>query len=326
MRKALVLQALPVSVSYVLARLPGCVVTAGCRRGDRQPVKPIWFLGWRGLCGILDGCRDAGASEVLHESWRVPSTAAGGLLTPAGLALSAMARMPAKSLALLGATVIGFGVAVASASAAPPAPLAIAPEVTRWAHVMEGTGVRAAPRGDSKVVSRLRTATYLGRPEVVLVTGRSADGLWTRVRYPQQGVRQGWVPSATLGRVRAVTTQLIVDRQRQRLSLYRKGRRVLHVNVGVGASESPTPRGHFYVREKLAVRPVQPIYGPRAIGLSAHSRHRTFWPGGGQVGIHGTNQPELIPGRPSNGCVRLRNADSRRLYEAVPIGTPVTVR
>lgn len=175
-------------------------------------------------------------------------------------------------------------------------------------------------------MARLRTATYLGRPEVVLVTGRSVDRRWSRVRYPQQGTRLGWVPSATLGPVRRVRTRLIVDRRRQRLSLYRGGRRALQIPVGVGASGSPTPRGHFYVREKLAVRPAQPVYGPRAIGLSAHSRHRTFWPGGGQVGIHGTNQPALVPGRPSNGCVRLHNADIRRLYKAIPIGTPVTIR
>ena len=33
----------------------------------------------------------------------------------------------------------------------------------------------------------------------------------------------------------------------------------------------------------------------------------TDWPGGGVVGIHGTNQPELIPGRPSHGCIRVPN-------------------
>ena len=32
------------------------------------------------------------------------------------------------------------------------------------------------------------------------------------------------------------------------------------------------------------------------------------------VGLHGTNQPRLIPGRPSHGCVRLRNEDIARLY------------
>jgi lipoprotein-anchoring transpeptidase ErfK/SrfK len=50
------------------------------------------------------------------------------------------------------------------------------------------------------------------------------------------------------------------------------------------------------------------------------------WPGGGVVGIHGTDQPELIPGRPSHGCIRVRNADMATLYRLTPVGTPVVIR
>ena len=46
---------------------------------------------------------------------------------------------------------------------------------------------------------------------------------------------------------------------------------------------------------------------------------------GGVVGVHGTDQPELIPGRPSHGCVRLRNGDVARLWRLVAIGTPVAM-
>jgi lipoprotein-anchoring transpeptidase ErfK/SrfK len=67
-------------------------------------------------------------------------------------------------------------------------------------------------------------------------------------------------------------------------------------------------------------------YGPLALGLSAFSRYRTDWLGGGQVAIHGTNEPGLIGRRVSNGCVRLRNADIRRLGRLVGVGTPVLVR
>ena len=49
------------------------------------------------------------------------------------------------------------------------------------------------------------------------------------------------------------------------------------------------------------------------------------WPGGGVVGVHGTNEPELIPGRPSHGCVRLRNDKILRLVALMPIGTPVRI-
>jgi L,D-transpeptidase catalytic domain len=69
-----------------------------------------------------------------------------------------------------------------------------------------------------------------------------------------------------------------------------------------------------------------PFYGPIAFGTSGRSYVRTDWPGGGFIGIYGTSLPELLPGRVSNGCIRLRNEDVVRLAAMLPIGTPVTVR
>jgi lipoprotein-anchoring transpeptidase ErfK/SrfK len=86
----------------------------------------------------------------------------------------------------------------------------------------------------------------------------------------------------------------------------------------------PTPHGTFWVREKMRVTQPGTIYGPWAIGTSAYSV-LTDWPGGGVVGIHGTNEPQLIPGRPSHGCVRVPNAAIRRLARLLPIGTPVRI-
>ena len=93
--------------------------------------------------------------------------------------------------------------------------------------------------------------------------------------------------------------------------------------MGIGAPGMETPRGRFWIREKF--RAGGGIYGPWAFGTSAYSA-LSEWPGGGVVGIHGTNQPGLIPGRPSHGCVRLRNRHIRHLARRVPIGTPVRVR
>ncbi len=41
--------------------------------------------------------------------------------------------------------------------------------------------------------------------------------------------------------------------------------------------------------------------------------------------LHGTNKPETIGRSVSHGCVRLRNEDVAKLYEMVPIGTPVFI-
>ena len=85
-----------------------------------------------------------------------------------------------------------------------------------------------------------------------------------------------------------------------------------------------TPAGHFYVLEKL--RTVNaPIYGPYALGTSAYAPTLSEWPGGGVVGIHGTDEPSLIPGRPSHGCIRMRNEDISRLWAMISIGTPIEI-
>jgi len=42
-------------------------------------------------------------------------------------------------------------------------------------------------------------------------------------------------------------------------------------------------------------------------------------------GLHGTNRPETVGRAVSHGCVRLRNEDIARLYEKVPVGTPVYI-
>ena len=75
--------------------------------------------------------------------------------------------------------------------------------------------------------------------------------------------------------------------------------------MGVGAPGTPTPAGRFWIRERL--RGFGGSFGPWAFGTSAYSNVLTGWPGGGVIGIHGTNQPGLIPGRPSHGCVRVPN-------------------
>ena len=92
----------------------------------------------------------------------------------------------------------------------------------------------------------------------------------------------------------------------------------------MGRPDLPTPAGHFYVTEKL--RAIGgPFYGPYALATSAYAPMLTDWPGGGVVGIHGTDEPQLIPGRPSHGCIRVRNSDIARLWPLVKVGTPIEV-
>ena len=78
------------------------------------------------------------------------------------------------------------------------------------------------------------------------------------------------------------------------------------------------------IRSRLT-RYQSPFYGPIAFGTSARSATLSDWPGGGYIGIHGTDRPDLIPGAVSHGCIRLRNADILRLARALPVGTPLTI-
>ena len=70
---------------------------------------------------------------------------------------------------------------------------------------------------------------------------------------------------------------------------------------------------------------MSPLYGSVAFGTSARSAVLTDWPGGGFIGIHGTDRPEILPGRVSHGCIRLRNRDIVRLARLMPVGTPVRI-
>jgi lipoprotein-anchoring transpeptidase ErfK/SrfK len=167
-----------------------------------------------------------------------------------------------------------------------------------------------------------------GTDDVVAVLGRAADrdgGRWVRVGLAVlPNGTTGWVPRRALGGYETVRTRLIVDLADQQATLLRDGRAILRAPVGVGTPAAPTPRGTFLVRDRLT-RYRSPAYGPIAFGTSARSATVTDWPAGGFVGIHGTDQPGLLPGRVSHGCIRLRNRDIRRLARVMPIGTPLTI-
>jgi L,D-transpeptidase catalytic domain len=198
----------------------------------------------------------------------------------------------------------------------------------RWAFVIRRVTARSAPSRSAAPVTRLRLLTPEKTTNLVqAIEGRrTASGVWVRVRLsilPNNST--GWVPRRTLGNWRTVRTHLLVDRRRLTLTLYRTGKPVFWARVGVGQPQSPTPAGQFYVRNMLYGFDA-PVYGPVAFGTSARSPVLTDWPGGGFIGIHGTDEPGLLPGRVSHGCVRLRNDDMLRLARLLPVGTPMTVR
>jgi lipoprotein-anchoring transpeptidase ErfK/SrfK len=45
----------------------------------------------------------------------------------------------------------------------------------------------------------------------------------------------------------------------------------------------------------------------------------------GRLAIHGTDRPDLVGSRASQGCLRARNADVRWLMRTVPVGTQLRI-
>jgi hypothetical protein len=268
---------------------------------------------------------------------------------PAGARLQLVANAPAKAILRwrpsakqAGEWTLSFGAGAGNATA---------PRLTVYVHVgrrgarmfrlsnvngrsqsatlLHSVNARAGPSDAARVVVRLRAQTPEHVPHVVyLLRGRidRAGRYWLRVRLPiLPNGSSGWIPRNAVARFRTVDTHLVIDRARLGVTLFRRGRPIFRSTIGVGEPRWPTPAGRYYVRERLTGFS-DPIYGAIAFGTNGRSSVLTDWPGGGFIGIHGTNQPEILPGRVSHGCVRLPNPSIRRLDRLMRIGTPVTIR
>ena len=201
--------------------------------------------------------------------------------------------------------------------------------LTAWAHAQHAAPIRRQPTLTSRRIARVRSLTEDGFPEVYLVLRSYTDQdqrTWLQVRIPMRpNGRTGWVADSALGPMHLVRTRLVVNRRQLRATLYDFGRRIWRSPIGVGKPSTPTPPGRFWIRERITVPDPRGSYGPQAFGTSAYST-LAGWPGGGVVGIHGTNEPYLIPGQPSHGCIRVPNRSINQLARLMPIGTPVWIR
>ncbi|HEX8158619.1 MAG TPA: L,D-transpeptidase [Solirubrobacteraceae bacterium] len=200
--------------------------------------------------------------------------------------------------------------------------------ITRIAAAITATPIRVQPRGGARTMTRTR---FVSASKTIAIYGvlrarmDDARRKWLQIRVPgRPNGRKGWALSTAFTPMLVVRTQLVVDRGALRATLYRSGHRIWSARVGVGKAGTLTPRGRYFIdRGEGAI--FGPVYGPNIFFTTAYSS-LPDWPGGGIVGIHGTNQPGLVPGRPSHGCIRLRNGDIKRLARLMPVGTPLLIR
>jgi len=201
--------------------------------------------------------------------------------------------------------------------------------LTTWAHPLVAGPIYARPDRRSRRVDRVHMQTEDGFSEVYLLLVSRTDahgGTWVELRIPgRPNGRTGWVPREVLAGFHPTSWLLVINRRERRVTAFVDGRMRFAAPVGVGKRSTPTPPGHFWIRERFKLTDRRSPYWPYALGTSDYST-LTEWPGGGVVGIHGPfGQPQLIPGDPSHGCVRMRAADIAWLAPRITLGTPVDI-
>ena len=187
--------------------------------------------------------------------------------------------------------------------------------------------VRSAPSRNAKVVTTLAQFRPDFHPRTVMALDERLDAsgapAWYRISVPgRPNGRTGWIPAAAAN-LHPVDRWLVIYRGSRKFELYVDGVVRRTGPVAVGARGMETPIGLFFVQSRF-VPNKYPILGAFAFETSGYSK-LSDWPGGGVVGVHGTNAPWLIGQAVSHGCVRLRNSDVLALRKLVRVGTPVKI-
>lgn len=122
---------------------------------------------------------------------------------------------------------------------------------------------------------------------------------------------------------------IIINKYYNKLAYYHNGYLEMVAPVATGKTWDKTPVGFFKVVNKIKNRPYytgkipggdprNPL-GKRWLGINANGTY------GDTYGIHGNNNESSIGKYVSLGCVRMHNADVKKLYDKVQVGTPVNI-
>lgn len=252
------------------------------------------------------------------------------LLVVVGLAVVGAAALGGYAAVRARAQGSGTSQVLAPVAKPVPAPSGVAePQFDRWTIGVAQRPLKVYRRADagSPVRTTLPMHTSADYPMVVLVDSIKDVGsaTWYKIRVPlPPNESTGWVRDGQMA-LYTTTARIVVDLSERKLMVYRKGNLVRTFSVAVGKPGLSTPTGHFYMTQKL--RPPDPngVYGVLQLGTSAFQPKLNGWPDGGQVGIHGTNEPWLIGKAISHGCVRMKNAAVQQVSRLVPTGSPIDI-
>ena len=236
-----------------------------------------------------------------------------------------------KRVALLVAGLVAAaGIAAASALADGKAASSVRVETKFPAAgqlTVDSVAARRSPSPGAPVIKVMHYFRPDYRVQEILAVARrtGADGMpWYRISVPMRpNGTYGWIPASSVS-LAPTRSRIVVTVGARTIDVYRNGKHMLHAAVAVGAPGMETPLGHFYVAARF-VPYHDPFLGVFAVETSAYSR-LTEWPGGGVVGIHGTDEPQLIGQAVSHGCVRVANTTAAALRRLAPLGTPIWIR
>lgn len=166
-----------------------------------------------------------------------------------------------------------------------------------------------------------------GGPLTLMVTEGEIDDAWVKVQLPvRPNGTEAWIPTEhyALGET---FMRAEVDLGRSSVEIFDGDRLISETQAAIGASETPTPVGIFYVAAKRRNPPVEQHLGEWSVVLSSFSEVLDTFSGGLPViAIHGTHHPDAELGEAiSNGCVRVPNEVMQLLAEQLPLGAPVIV-
>ena len=191
-----------------------------------------------------------------------------------------------------------------------------------------GKRVSLLDRPGGKVVTRIGDTTEFGSPQVLSPTGRSRRDGWLAVSHTSLGNdRVAWLkPDQAPVSLRRRVVRLEVDLSDREVVVHPEDGSPRGISVAVGAPDTPTPPGEYYVTDKLRGADFGPFYGCCILALSGHQPDLPQgWSGGDRLAIHGSPTPTWGQ-NVSNGCLHAREADLRYLLRTVPLGTVVTIR
>jgi hypothetical protein len=191
------------------------------------------------------------------------------------------------------------------------------------ARVPRGNRVTLRARPGGRILARVGGRTEFGSPQTLAVAFRKGD--WLAVRSPELGNDQlGWVRATPLRLLRR-PVELEVDLSRRELLVLEKRGVERRISVAIGAADTPTPPGEFFVTDKLPGADFGAYYGCCILALSGRQPNLPQgWSGGDRLAIHGSPTPTWGHAV-SNGCFHASEADLRYLMKAVPLGTMVEI-